>query len=436
MPRQGQSVESCVITQWMKNKGDEVREGEVLFSYETDKSAFEEEAKVSGTLLEILAGEGDDVPCTEGVCIIGAPGEDYSALIGGKAPAAGTEAEAATAPEAEKAAPAPAPAVQPKADGRIAVSPRARAAAARLGVDVAMATPTGAEGRVIERDIIAASRTATRAVGASAIPGTGLGGRATTADVAAPAPAEAPAAAPAAQAAPQAAAYTDKPLSGVRKAVAKAMMTSLQTTAQLTHTVSFDATEIFALRAKFKASQDADVAGITIGDMVLFAVSRVLPAYEALNANLLENNVLRTFADVNLGVAVDTPRGLLVPTVFAADKLSLVGISKAVKALGASAKAGNIAPDMLRGGSFTVSNLGGFGVEHFTPVLNAPQTGILGVCAAVNAVRPGKDGGIELYKSIPLCLTYDHRALDGAPATRFLVDLKKALENFTALLVK
>jgi pyruvate dehydrogenase E2 component (dihydrolipoamide acetyltransferase) len=441
MPKQGQSVESCIITQWMKNEGDQVTEGEVLFSYETDKASFEEEAKVSGVLLKVLAQEGDDVPCLDNVCIIGEPGEDISHLLGEtaeSAPAQPEEREAAPSPVAQPTAPMAqeAPAMAPAEAAPISISPRARNTAAKLGVDASLATPSGAEGRVIERDVLALSQSATRAVGGSLDQGTGLGGRKQLSDLepqVQEVALETLTSAVASMFAPPA--YVDKPLSNLRKVIAKAMMNSLQSSAQLTHTVSFDATEILALRAKFKNSDDPDIAGITIGDMVLYAVAKTLPSYEALNANMVNDTTLRVFSNVNLGVAVDTPRGLLVPTIFEADRMSLTQLSMTVKDLASSAKNGNINPDLLQGGSFTVSNLGGYGVENFTPVINYPQTGILGVCTTIDKVRMGKNG-LELYKSMPLCLTYDHRAIDGAPATLFLVDLKKKLENFTLLLTK
>ena len=440
MPKQGQSVESCIITQWMKNEGDPVAEGEVLFSYETDKASFEEEAKASGVLLKVLAKEGDDVPCLDNVCIIGEAGEDISALVGASDAPAAKEEAAAPAPaaaQAEAVSAAPAAVPTAKAGEGAAISPRARNTAAKLGVDASMAVPTGAEGRVMERDVIALANNATRAVGGSAQQGTGLGGRTQLSDMAAAAVPEVAletltSAVASMFAAP---AYVDKSVSNLRKVIAKSMMNSLQSTAQLTHMLSFDATEILALRAKFKNSDDADIAGITIGDMVLFAVAKTLPKYEALNANMIDDKTLRVFTDVNLGVAVDTPRGLLVPTIFEANRMSLTQLSKTVKELATSAKNGGINPDLLQGGSFTVSNLGGYGVEHFTPVINYPQTGILGVCTTVDKVRMGKNG-IEVYKSMPLCLTYDHRVIDGAPATLFLADIRKNLENFTALLTK
>ena len=151
---------------------------------------------------------------------------------------------------------------------------------------------------------------------------------------------------------------------------------------------------------------------------------------------MLDDTSIRKFNHVNLGVAVDTPRGLMVPTIVHADEMSLLEISKAVKELAAECREGNISPDKLSGASFTVSNLGSFGIESFTPVINPPQTGILGVCGTVDRVRKGADGSIELYPAMGLSLTYDHRAVDGTPASRFLQELCKNLENFTTLLAK
>ena len=151
---------------------------------------------------------------------------------------------------------------------------------------------------------------------------------------------------------------------------------------------------------------------------------------------MLDDNNIRLFKHVNLGVAVDTPRGLMVPTIFHADEMSLVEISKAVKELAAQCREGNISPDKLAGGTFTVSNLGNMGVESFTPVINPPQTGILGVCGTTERVKKLPDGTITTYPAMGLSLTYDHRAVDGTPAARFQKELGQNLENFTALLAK
>ncbi len=426
MPRQGQSVESCVITEWKKKKGDAVAVKDILFSYETDKSSFDEEAAVAGTLLETFAEDGDDVPCLNPVCIIGEPGEDISALIaeakkqiGGDEPAPETkpEAKAAAIPVAAPAltaAPAAAPAAT-EADGFIRISPRARHLAERTGADISKAEPTGPMGRIIERDINALLDRGIY-VGASA--------------------AEKPTAAAAAAASPEVE-YEDVKLPNIRKVIAKSMHASLSSMAQLTLNASFDATKIMSLRAAFKAKGEAlGMNNVTLNDMVLYAAAKTLRGHRDLNANYLDDkDIMRYFTHVNLGVAVDTPRGLLVPTVFAADTLSLNELSAQTKTLISEAKAGTISPDKLRGGSFTVTNLGSMGIESFTPVVNPPQTGILGVGTITRRVKT-VDGQDVFYDAMGLSLTFDHRALDGAPAARFLRELCLGLENFGLLMAK
>ena len=390
MPKAGITVESCIIGEWLKQVGDEVKEGDILFTYETDKASFECESTASGTILEILHEAGDEVPCLDPVCMVGVAG-----------------AVAAAAPAAAGAA----------------ISPRAKNLAQSAGVNAAEAVGTGPNGRIIERDVqtLIANKPAVAAAPAA---------------VAAPAPAAAPA--PVVAAAPAAAAeaeYKDVKFSGIRRAISKSMSTSLHTMAQLTHNTSFDATCILNYRKQLKAA-GGEYAGITLGDIILYAVSRTLLNYPDLNANMLDDNNIRLFSHVNLGVAVDTPRGLMVPTIRHADEMSLLEISKAVKQLAAECRDGAINPDKLSGGSFTVSNLGNMGVESFTPVINPPQTGILGVCGTIDRVRKGKDGGIEIYPAMGLSLTYDHRAVDGTPAAKFQKELGFNLENFTVLLSK
>lgn len=407
MPRQGQSVESCLIGEWKKKVGDPVKVGDILFSYETDKASFEEEAKVEGTLLAVLCEEGDDVPCLNTVAVIGTEGEDISAFT------AGAEAKEEAAPAAEAAAaPAAAPVAAPAtASSNVihGVSPRARATAARINVDLSTVVPTGPNGRVIERDVINAPRTA--------------------------AAVEAPVAAAPAAAESAALDYHDEKLSNVRKAIAKSMKKSLTETAQLTHHSSFDATDMMAYRKQLKASAEKlGLPNITYNDMLLFAVSRVLKNHPVLNAHYLDDKI-RYFDHVHLGMAVDTPRGLLVPTIFNADQKSLAEIAKESKELAAAAQSGSISPDLLSGATFTISNLGSLDIEVFTPIINPPQTGILGVDCVTDRIRV-VNGQITAYPAMGISLTYDHRALDGAPASRFLKDLKTAMESFTSLLAQ
>ena len=399
MPKAGITVESCIIGEWLKKVGDQVKVGDILFTYETDKASFECESTAEGELLAIFYEEGDEVPCMENVCAVGPHGEPVDCLKPG------------AVVEVVAAAPVDAPAVAAKVAVAAAVvtgapvSPRAAKLAKANGVDTTAVAGTGPNGRIIERDVQNAI--------AQGVP--------------------AKAAAPAAATTENT--YEDVKFSGIRRAISKSMMNSLHGMAQLTHTTSFDATAILNYRKVLK-SAGGDYAGITLGDIVLYAVSRTLKNHPDLNANMLDDNSIRHFDHVNLGVAVDTPRGLMVPTIFGADEMSLLEISQAVKALAAECRSGNISPDKLSGGSFTVSNLGSMGVESFTPVINPPQTGILGVCCAVDRVRKAADGSMEIYPAMGLSLTYDHRAVDGTPAARFQQELGKNLENFTTLLAK
>ncbi len=400
MPKAGITVESCIIGEWLKKVGDQIKVGDVLFTYETDKASFECESTEEGELLAIFFEDGEEVPCMENVCAIGPKGEPTDCLRPG-AEVAAASVEVAAAPAAEVAAPVA------QAVSGAPVSPRAAKLAKAAGVDATQAVGTGPDGRIIERDIqklIAEGVTAPKTT----------------------------AAAPAAQDEP---AYKDVKFSGIRRAISKSMHTSLSTMAQLTHNTSFDATNILNYRKQLKA-MGGEYAGITLGDIILYAVSRTLLNYPDLNANMLDDNSIRLFSQVNLGVAVDTPRGLMVPTIVGADKMSLLEISKAVKELAAECRDGAINPDKLSGGSFTVSNLGNMGVESFTPVINPPQTGILGVCGTIDRVRKGADGSIQIYPAMGLSLTYDHRAVDGTPAAKFQKELGQNLENFTTLLAK
>lgn len=410
MPRQGQSVESCVITAWNKKKGDKVAVGDILFSYETDKSSFEEQSTVEGTILEIFVSDGDDVPCLDPVCIIGNAGEDISALMAETkqtAPAvaavpAVTDAPAAVSASAE---------VTPNTDGGfMRISPRAKNLAARTDADLSKATANGPMGRITERDV-------------NALLDAGF----TVAAAKAAVPAEEPKAA-----APKAVEYEDVKLPNIRKVIAKTMHASLSTMAQLTLNSSFDATEIMAYRASLKENAEKlGLPNITLNDMVLFAVAKTVFAHRSINAHYLDDTI-RYFTHCNLGVAVDTERGLMVPTIYSADTYTLADLAKKTKEIIKDTQAGTINPDLLRGASFTVTNLGSLGVESFTPVINPPQTGILGV----NNITYRTKADTSSYPAMGLSLTFDHRALDGAPAAKFLKELCANLESFSLLLAK
>ena len=417
MPRQGQSVESCVITEWKKKVGDKVAEKDVLFSYETDKSSFDELSTVEGTLLAIFHEEGDDVECLLPVCVIGNEGEDISSLVPKTdAPAeAKAEAPAEEKKEEEKKVEAPAAPTGEavSTEGRLKISPRARHLAERTDADLSRAIPTGPNGRIIERDV-------------NALLDKGW----TNADK----PVEDKTEAATVVNAPALDEYTDVKLTKVRKVIAANMHASLSNMAQLTLNSSFDATQVMAYRALLKDNAEKlGLNNITINDIILYAVAKTILAHKDLNAYYLEDqDIIRYFNTVNIGIAVDTDRGLLVPTVFGAEKMTLNQLSGEAKTVIKAAQAGQISPDKLKGATFTVTNLGAMGVESFTPVINPPQTGILGVDAVTYRLKA--DG--STYPAMGLSLTFDHRALDGAPAAKFLKALCDNLTNFNVLLAK
>ncbi len=409
MPKAGITVESCIIGKWRKAVGDRVAVGDILFDYETDKASFECESTAGGELLEIFFQDGDEVPCLVNVCAIGTKGEDCASLrpVGTTPAAPSAPAEEAPGVRVELTPSAPAGTGAP-------VSPRARKLAETAGVDAAQAAGTGPNGRIIERDV--------RRLMSEGAP----------VREALPVEEEAFAARDSGLSGGEAE-YEDVKFSNIRRVIARGMVNSLQAMAQLTEHFSFDASAIQGYRKLLKG-MEGDCAGITLGDMLLFAVSRTILDYPDLNANAIEDGSVRRFRHVNLGVAVDTPRGLMVPTIFHADQKSLLQISREVRELAAQARSGRISPDLLAGGTFTVTNLGSTGVEMFTPIINPPQTGILGVCGITQRVRAGEDGQAVLYPAMGLSLTVDHRIVDGAPAAYFMRALCGNLERFTALL--
>ncbi|MBR6830770.1 MAG: 2-oxo acid dehydrogenase subunit E2, partial [Tidjanibacter sp.] len=252
--------------------------------------------------------------------------------------------------------------------------------------------------------------------------GSGLGGNSRSADLMAPAAAGASSGDD----------FEVKPLSNIRKLIAKSMYASLQNSAQLTHHLSADARRMMALRKKAKKALESGAidTNVTLNDFVCYAVVRALKQFPNVNSHFMGNS-MKLFNKVHLGLAVDTDRGLMVPTVKDADSMSITDLSKALKGVADACKKGSINPDLLspESASFTVSNLGNYGVEIFTPIINVPQSAILGVNTIVP--RP-KDLGGGVYAFVPhigLSLTYDHRSIDGGEATRFLKTIATEIEN-------
>lgn len=430
MPRQGQSVETCIIGEWYKQVGDQVKVGELLFSYETDKASFEEEAKEDGELLAIFYEEGDEVPVLVNVAVLGKPGESVDEFRPGSEASAPVELEEKTEPVVEPVKEEKELVLTEKPEGKIKISPRAKVMAEKLGVTYDQVQGSGPYGRIIAQDIEAVAEALpgmtplaqekSQAEGlAPAKETTGLGGRVSADDLANVNPV-----------------YGDdlevKKITNIRKLIAKAMHSSLQNSAQLTHHMSADARQVLALRKKLKNKLETGEVpqNITINDLICFAVIKALQKFPQVNSHFLGDS-MRWFKKVHLGLAVDTERGLMVPAVKNADDLSIEGLSSQLSSIAGQCRKGNVDPELLKpeAASFTVSNLGNYGVEMFTPVINLPQSAILGVCTIVP--RP-KDLGDGVYGFVPmmgLSLTYDHQALDGGEATRFLKEIKEQIEK-------
>lgn len=427
MPRQGQSVETCILGEWVKKKGDVVKVGDVLFSYETDKASFEAISEVEGVLLETFYNEGDEVAVLENVAVIGNVSESVDEFRQGNATVIVEIAE--EKPQIEKDG---AQVIIQKVEpiGEMKISPRAKNLALNLGIQVNNLQGTGPGGRIIERDVQAASLEMPKLSGLAKekintedlVAGnetSGLGGRAVASDLKVSNPVFSED-------------FEVKKLSNMRKIIAKAMFSSLQNSAQLTHHMSADARKILAIRKKYKkALNEGKISqNITINDLVCFSVIKALKKYPQVNTHF-NGESMKWFKNIHLGLAVDTERGLMVPAIKNASDLSLEGLSSQMQAVAAQCRIGNVNPELLspEAASFTISNLGNYGVEMFTPVINLPQTAILGVCTIVPRPKDLGDGVYGFVPMIGLSLTYDHQALDGGEATLFLKEIKDQIEN-------
>jgi pyruvate dehydrogenase E2 component (dihydrolipoamide acetyltransferase) len=447
MPKQGQSVESCIITEIKKKKGDVVKKGDILFTYETDKASFEEESPTDGIVLECFYNDGDEVPVLQNMMVIGQQGENYTALIqttdNGQLTAVAEsqepktksqDAESVVETKTETQNPKPEiPNLSNSSNGtKSFISPRAKALAEKEALDYSQIEGSGPKGRIIEKDIISSLQNRPKLTPLAKViaaeegvqpqgVGSGLAGTAKAADLLPP-PVNAV----------YGVDYEDKKLSNMRKIIAKSMHASLQNSAQLTHHLGADARNIQNLRKKAKKAFEAGTLSVnlTINDFVCFAVVKALKKFPNVNSHFLGES-MRLFNKVHLGLAVDTERGLMVPAVRNADDLSIIGLSNQLKEVANQCKKGAISPELLaaEAATFTVSNLGNYGVEIFTPVINLPQSAILGVNTIVPRPKDLGDGVYGFVPYIGLSLTYDHRALDGGEATRFLKQIAIEIET-------
>ncbi|MCJ7551089.1 MAG: 2-oxo acid dehydrogenase subunit E2 [Anaerolineae bacterium] len=454
LPKLGQTVEEGRIVEWLKKEGDAVDRGDVLYTVETDKAVLDVEATRKGYLRKILVGEGELRPVLTVVGLITRNVDDpldEAEASAAPAPPAAREPVPAEAPEAPSGE-------KPARTGRLFASPRARKVAREKGVAIEKVAGTGPNGRIVERDVMtylasppavtpAASPVAQHlaaglGVDLSTVTGTGPQGRIVKADVAAAAAAVVVAApeVPAVSAAPGAAVpapvpapagiLAEIPLSGIRAVIAQRMHESHQITAPVTLTMEVDATAFVALRESLKAGLAKEL-GFNLGynDLLVKLSAEALRRFPYMNAQLDEAaGVIRHLDAVHIGLAVDTERGLLVPHVSNADQKGLVEIAKDIRAMAERARTGRSMPDELSGGTFTITNLGMYEVDGFTPIINYPESAILGV-GRIKAMPAVVDGEIAVRQMVWLSLTFDHRLVDGAPAARFLQYIKRLIEE-------
>jgi len=426
IPKLGNTVESCIVGSWKKKEGEKIKKGDILLEIETDKTTFEVEAPADGVLLRTFFKEGDIVPVLTNIAVIGDKGEEFESYRPKpeeakkelpEEPVKEKNLEETEIPEVEKETVVDQQAVSEEDWTSGGISPRAKQFVKTHSVKLDGTTGSGPHGRILERDVIKYFHTTPRS---SSLAGklldegwthkgtySGTGGMIVREDLRQP----------------------GKRLSTIRSTIAKHMHSSLMETAQYTITISARADAILSLRKKIKnMAAEHSLPNITINDMVMYAVICTLVSHPELNAEFIGGKVYQ-YEDINLAFACDTSRGLMVPVVRSAQKLSLKELSLAVEKLSNEAISGNIAPDDLTGGTFTTTNIGGMGIEYFTPILNTPQVAVLGICNIdLKPVKTGEE--VQFIEHIKLCLTVDHQVIDGAPAARFLVALKDNIENF------
>ncbi|MEA1910628.1 MAG: dihydrolipoamide acetyltransferase family protein [Spirochaetota bacterium] len=447
MPKLGNSVEECLITEWLKNEGETIAVGDIICTVETDKAAVEVEASAAGVILKILYPEGEEVPVLKPIVIVGKPGEDISDAV----TSVPDNVPSKTEPVPNVETPVPGEALLKTkpvqnltaSDSNFASittgfsSPRARNLAAAEGIDLSAITGTGPSGRIIERDILKIS-SGNAPASAAAIEkmfstggtrparGSGIGGRVLSSDIANSSGINN-------ESVTEKSKSTEIPVKGVRKIISDLMLKSLTTSAQLTLNSSANAENLLKLRRRLKnSSESLGLNRISVNDLVMFAAVKTLKDYPDLNAHFLGDKIIQ-YGNINLGIAVDTDRGLMVPVVKNVEDLSLKDFASRNRAVYDRINSNTIPPDELSGATFTVTNLGGLGIESFTPVLNIPEVAILGV-NNIQLKPVKKDAEVVFESFIGLSLTFNHQATDGAPAARFMQRLCRNIKDIDLLI--
>ena len=444
MPKNGMDMTEGTIIRWLKNEGDPVEKDEPIMEIETDKITMESEAPASGILLKKLYEDGAVVPVLTTIGYIGEAGEKVP-----EAPAAPEASPAAANAPAAAAVPtlaaAPTPAVKAAAheeNGVVAATPYARRLANDHGLDLHTVAPSGRHGEVRGRDVEAAleaapkatplarAMAADRGIDLQGIAGSGYRGKIMSGDL--------PSAAFAGEAAVDAAiaeiegVLARYKMNGMRKVIAQRMFASHNEIPNVTQNIKIDVTELLALREKInKGKEKADK--VSVNDMIVKAVAKVIGEQERFRMTL-EDDEFVLHNEIHIGVAVGLEDGLLVPVVRNVDKKGLLEVSREAKALAKKAREGKLMPDEMGNGRITISNIGMFGTHSFTPIINQPEASIVGVCGTEDELALA-DGNVVVRKKMMVCVTFDHRILNGTEVCRFESRLKELLEDPISILL-
>lgn len=409
MPKMGDAMEEGTLVRWLKAEGDTVKEGEPIAEIATDKATIEIEAPGSGVLKGIRVQEGQVVPISTPLAYILAEGESLPAESSdGKTPAK-TEAAPEPAP-APTPSPAPAEATDKGAPGRVKASPLARKIAQEHGVDLSLITGTGPQGRIVERDVLAYLETQKPAVPATPVP------------VPTPVPTPAPAPAPT----PISAGERAEPLNRLRQITAQRTTEAKQTIPHFYLTMEIDMENALAFRAQVNQADES--VKVSVNDLIVKACAVALERYPIAHARYEGNQIVYP-SGAHIGIAVAVEEGLLVAVVRHCEQKSLRRIAQESQALVQKAREGKLLPDEMTGNTFTVSNLGMFGIDEFSAIINPPAPAILAVGTVKKVPVVQEDGTISPRAQMKVTLSCDHRVLDGATGARFLQELKRVLEN-------
>ena len=405
------TMEEGTLVEWLKSEGDAVAEGDLIAEIETDKATMEMESFHDGTILKLLVGKGDAVPVGAALAIVGDAGEDISDVLAGLSNGAAKAPATAATPEPAPAAvssptPAPAPGPAPATNGRVFASPLARRIAQERGIDITSVPGSGPHGRIVKADV------------------EGFSAPASTPSLPAARPVETPAGA------------TEVPLSQMRKTIAKRLGQVWVETPHFFLTMDIDMAAAMAERKRVNAQLAAAELGVklSVNDLIVKACAIALQRYPNVNVSFAGDHLIQHEGS-HVGVAVAVEGGLITPTVFDAHKKSLSTIASEVRELAGRAREKRLQPHEYTGGTFSVSNLGMYGIDHFTAIINPPQAAILACGAVKKEPIVDADGNLGVGTRMKVTMSCDHRAVDGAMGAEFLIEVRKLLENPVLLFV-